>query len=285
MFNLVPAADCRPALRTGSCQPCNAVSVPGLVALLLPLLKPCISRPQCPCSGAAHHHSDHVGGNLALKTQFGATIVGPAADAGRIPGIDVQLKDGDRWAVKSSAVQGRHRPQLRLRGKGDCVHPRRRLCVPHMLFLAAAAAPAVPFAPHLPFVTAPSRYQLGAAEFVCYDTPGHTRGHVTFFFPASKALFPGRLFRSLVGCSAVVEHGIPAAGWRRVAWSLAWCIPCPAPPAAPGSARLHPSINLQPAPNRTAGDTLFSLGCGRLFEGTPAQMWSSLSKVGCAASF
>lgn len=103
-----------------------------------------------------HHHYDHVGGNQALKQEFGCTIVGPAADAGRIPGIDVQLKDGDR-------------------------------------------------------------YKLGAAEFICYDTPGHTRGHVTFFFPASKALFPG--------------------------------------------------------------DTLFSLGCGRLFEGTPAQMWDSLSKL------
>ena len=27
------------------------------------------------------------------------------------------------------------------------------------------------------------------------------------------------------------------------------------------------------------GDTLFSLGCGRLFEGTPGQMWSSLAKL------
>ncbi len=27
------------------------------------------------------------------------------------------------------------------------------------------------------------------------------------------------------------------------------------------------------------GDTLFALGCGRLFEGTPAQMWASLSKL------
>jgi len=27
------------------------------------------------------------------------------------------------------------------------------------------------------------------------------------------------------------------------------------------------------------GDTLFALGCGRLFEGTPAQMWASLSKI------
>ena len=28
-----------------------------------------------------------------------------------------------------------------------------------------------------------------------------------------------------------------------------------------------------------SGDALFSLGCGRLFEGTPAQMWQSLSKL------
>jgi hydroxyacylglutathione hydrolase len=27
------------------------------------------------------------------------------------------------------------------------------------------------------------------------------------------------------------------------------------------------------------GDTIFALGCGRLFEGTPAQMWNSLSKL------
>jgi hydroxyacylglutathione hydrolase len=27
------------------------------------------------------------------------------------------------------------------------------------------------------------------------------------------------------------------------------------------------------------GDTIFAIGCGRLFEGTPAQMWSSLSKI------
>lgn len=27
------------------------------------------------------------------------------------------------------------------------------------------------------------------------------------------------------------------------------------------------------------GDTLFSMGCGRLFEGTPAQMWSSMQKL------
>ena len=27
------------------------------------------------------------------------------------------------------------------------------------------------------------------------------------------------------------------------------------------------------------GDALFSMGCGRLFEGTPQQMWTSLQKI------
>ena len=33
------------------------------------------------------------------------------------------------------------------------------------------------------------------------------------------------------------------------------------------------------APLLFCGDTLFAAGCGRLFEGTPAQMWSSLGKL------
>ncbi len=32
-------------------------------------------------------------------------------------------------------------------------------------------------------------------------------------------------------------------------------------------------------PDLSSGDTLFALGCGRLFEGTPQQMWTSLSKL------
>ena len=78
-----------------------------------------------------HHHHDHTGGNLELKRQYGATVVGPAADRGRIPGIDVALRDGDVW-------------------------------------------------------------QLGALEMRVFDTPGHTRGHITLWFPQAQALFPGR---------------------------------------------------------------------------------------------
>jgi len=36
---------------------------------------------------------------------------------------------------------------------------------------------------------------------------------------------------------------------------------------------------LPPDPLVFCGDTLFAAGCGRLFEGTPAQMWASLSKL------
>jgi hydroxyacylglutathione hydrolase len=103
-----------------------------------------------------HHHGDHVGGNLALKQRWDCTIVGPRADAARIPGIDVAVADGDT-------------------------------------------------------------YRLGEAAARVFDVPGHTRGHIAFWFAGEKALF--------------------------------------------------------------CGDTLFALGCGRLFEGTPAQMWNSLGKL------
>ncbi len=103
-----------------------------------------------------HHHGDHTGANLALKAAHGCTIVGPAADRDRIPGIDVAVADGDRYA-------------------------------------------------------------LGGAVAEVFDVPGHTRGHIAFWFADDGALF--------------------------------------------------------------CGDTLFAMGCGRLFEGTPAQMWRSLGKL------
>lgn len=60
-------------------------------------------------------------------------------------------------------------------------------------------------------------YRFGAATARVFDIPGHTRGHIAYWFPDSDALF--------------------------------------------------------------CGDTMFVMGCGRLFEGTPAQMWRSLGKL------
>jgi len=38
-----------------------------------------------------HHHADHVGGVAELKRATGCSVVGAAADAHRIPGIDVPV--------------------------------------------------------------------------------------------------------------------------------------------------------------------------------------------------
>lgn len=47
----------------------------------------------------------------------------------------------------------------------------------------------------------------------------------------------------------------------------------------PGHTLGHVAYHSSSAQVLFAGDTLFSLGCGRLFEGAPAQMWSSLLKL------
>lgn len=103
-----------------------------------------------------HHHWDHTGANLELKKQFGCEIVGPAAEAKAIPGIDQQVAEGDE--VRIGSFTGR-----------------------------------------------------------VLDVGGHTLGHIAYHFPNEKALF--------------------------------------------------------------AGDALFTLGCGRMFEGTFPQFWTSLSKL------
>ncbi len=108
-----------------------------------------------------HHHHDHVGGHTGLKRETGCKIYGPAQEASLIPGIDVEVRGGDR----------------------------------------------IPF---------------GSFEVQVLETPGHTRGAITYYIPAALASGQGIAF---------------------------------------------------------TGDTMFSMGCGRLFEGTAAQMWHSLEKI------
>lgn len=103
-----------------------------------------------------HWHPDHVGGNLALKARFALSVIGPAREADRIPGLDRSVDEGD------TVILGEHSGRV--------------------LFVGA-----------------------------------HTAGHVAFHFPSAAALFPG--------------------------------------------------------------DTLFAMGCGRLFEGTAADMFQALGKL------
>lgn len=52
-----------------------------------------------------HHHWDHTGGNMALKRKYKCTIIGPSADAHRIPGMDEGVKEGDTVAVGNAMAQ------------------------------------------------------------------------------------------------------------------------------------------------------------------------------------
>jgi len=52
-----------------------------------------------------HHHADHTDGNLALKQKTGCTIIGPKAEAQRIPGIDKSVGQGDSFMFGSFKVE------------------------------------------------------------------------------------------------------------------------------------------------------------------------------------
>jgi hydroxyacylglutathione hydrolase len=94
-----------------------------------------------------HHHGDHVEANLALKQRFGLRIVGPEAEAAKIPGIDETVEDGS----------------------------------------------VIPF---------------GGEEIRVIATPGHTAGHVSYYFPKSKVAFTADTLFAL-GCGRLFEAKAP----------------------------------------------------------------------------
>lgn len=107
-----------------------------------------------------HHHADHVAGTDEVRARFGAKVVGAAADAHRLPKLDIAVRAGDSVTLGGSVAR-------------------------------------------------------------VMETPGHTIGHIAYFFP---------------------DGPLPGGG-------VLLC-----------------------------GDTLFSLGCGRLLEGSATQMFGSLAQ-------
>lgn len=108
-----------------------------------------------------HHHYDHIDGLDELKADYpAAVVIGAAADAHRLPPLDIALKEGDTFTVGPELVQ-------------------------------------------------------------VIDVPGHTVGHIAYHFPDSGFAF--------------------------------------------------------------TGDSLMALGCGRLFEGSPEQMFDALAKLASLA--
>lgn len=107
-----------------------------------------------------HHHHDHVEANLALKQRYGLKIVGPKAEAARIPGIDEAVEGGDRFefdgeTVEVIATPGHtaghvtyHFPNARVAFAGDTLFAmgcgRLLECGPEIMFGSLAKLKALP---------------------------------------------------------------------------------------------------------------------------------------------
>jgi hydroxyacylglutathione hydrolase len=52
-----------------------------------------------------HHHADHTDGNLELKAETGCVIIGPKAEAAKIPGIDTEVAEGDAFRLGGHMVE------------------------------------------------------------------------------------------------------------------------------------------------------------------------------------
>ena len=46
-----------------------------------------------------HHHADHTQGIADLKAATGCTVIGPKAEAGRVPGLDVEVEEPDTLSL------------------------------------------------------------------------------------------------------------------------------------------------------------------------------------------
>ncbi len=49
-----------------------------------------------------HHHWDHTAGIADLKREFGATVIGPAAESHKIAGLDLMVREGETVEVGSA---------------------------------------------------------------------------------------------------------------------------------------------------------------------------------------
>lgn len=52
-----------------------------------------------------HHHSDHIGGNLALKQATGCEVVGASDERERITGLDHAVNGGDRLSLGRCVIE------------------------------------------------------------------------------------------------------------------------------------------------------------------------------------
>jgi len=150
---------------------------------------------------------------LCLKDNYGVLLNDPASgataaiDAPEAAPVEAALRAAG-WRLTDILVTHHHADHTggiaELKARHRC-----RVVAPHG---EAARIPAVDET-----VRENDEVRVGAIKARVFETPGHTAGHISYFFPADKLAF--------------------------------------------------------------VGDTLFSIGCGRVIEGTPEMMWESLLKL------
>ncbi|OIQ33529.1 MAG: hydroxyacylglutathione hydrolase [Alphaproteobacteria bacterium MedPE-SWcel] len=98
-----------------------------------------------------HHHHDHVNGVAALRERYGCMVMGPKAEADKMPPLDMELVPG---------------------------------------------------------------FEGGSGAGLCQviAVPGHTLGHIAFYYPEAHALFTADSLMAL-GCGRLFE-GTAAMMWR-----------------------------------------------------------------------
>lgn len=94
-----------------------------------------------------HHHGDHIEANLPLKQKFNLRIVGPKAEASKIPGLDQPVAEGDTIAFGGETIR-------------------------------------------------------------VIETPGHTAGHVSYHLPQAGIVFTADTLFAL-GCGRLFEAPAP----------------------------------------------------------------------------
>lgn len=52
-----------------------------------------------------HHHADHVQGIAELKDMYRCTVIGPRAEADKIPGLDITVAGGETFQLAGRAVK------------------------------------------------------------------------------------------------------------------------------------------------------------------------------------
>ena len=77
-----------------------AVIDPGIAGPVISALDDLVWRPRLIL--CTHHHADQIGGNQDLKRSYQCEVLGPAAEAKRIPGLTKEIKGGDKVTLGSA---------------------------------------------------------------------------------------------------------------------------------------------------------------------------------------